>query len=320
MIGEVDKQKRPARRRLFVVTSAAVVLALVVATVCWYGSAGRKNGGGGPPSGSVSSSLPPRVVSGYWQAWGNPRIELHEVPAQYNLIFAAFAVADGTGTGRVRFDQEVQSRASFIADVDALQRAGRRVSLSVGGAEDGGIEITSRAQVKAFLASVGKIIDLYHFTGVDWDLEHGIDRRSIADVSRQLKAQYGPQFLITMAPMQNQPDYEDLAVEIQDIIDMVNPQFYNGGQPNRRYILDEARRWAAKVGADRVGMGFMTVQADQATGVLPPSEVAATWRDVVRLLPRARGLMTWSINLDSTSGYRLASTCGPLVRGGPVAD
>lgn len=124
-----------------------------------------------------------------------------------------------------------------------------------------------------------------------------------------------------MAPMQDQPDYEALVVEIKDILDMVNPQFYNGGESNGNYILNEVRRWAAKVGADRVGMGFMTVQADQATAVLPPSEVAAVWQDAVRLLPRTRGLMTWSINLDSTSGYRFSSTCGPLVLGGvQVAD
>jgi chitinase len=288
---------------------------VVVIVVWWrYGTNGR-HAEPGRASRPHASSLPPRVVSGYWQAWGDPDIALRNVPAAYNLIYAAFAVADGPGTGRVRFDQHVQSGSSFTADVDALQRAGRRVVLSVGGADDGGLRIRTPAQTTAFLQSVTGIVDRYHFTGIDWDLEHGIDRAAIATLSRELKQRYGPRFLITLAPMQNQPDYEALAVDIGDVLDLVNPQFYNSGQLSRADIVDQVRRWADLVGSDRVGMGFLTVPVEGDTGVVQPAEVVATWREVVALFPDARGVMTWSVNLDATSGFLFADTCGPVVRG-----
>ena len=108
--------------------------------------------------------------------------------------------------------------------------------------------------------------------------------------------------------MQNQPDYEDLAVDIGDVLDLVNPQFYNSGQLSRAYIVDQVRRWASLIGSDRVGMGFMTVHIEGDTGVVQPAEIVATWREVVQRFPDARGVMTWSVNLDATSGFRFAQT------------
>jgi chitinase len=317
--GWTTARPRSSRRRRRLLLAIPLIAAVTVAVlVVWRpGSTGPQNQSHPPSFSHHPNSLPPRVLSGYWQAWGSPNIALGRVPAQYNVIYAAFAVADGAGTGRVKFDQRVQTNSSFVADLDALQRAGRRVVLSVGGADDGGLQIRTPAQVSAFLASVSGIIDRYHFTGVDWDLEHGIDRPAIAGLSRALKARYGARFLITLAPMQNQPDYEALAVDIGDVLDLVNPQFYNSGTLSQEYIVEQVRRWAGRIGPDRVGMGFMTVQTPGETGVVAPAAAAATWQEVVRLLPDARGLMTWSINLDATSGFDFAGTCGPLVGTAP---
>ena len=93
---------------------------------------------------AADSRLPPRVVAGYWQSWGGPSLKLRDVPPAYNLVFAAFAVGDATG--KINFSQTVQSKSSFIKDVEALNKADRPVLLSVGGWDDGGLKITTDGQ------------------------------------------------------------------------------------------------------------------------------------------------------------------------------
>ena len=140
-----------------------------------------------------------RVVAGYWQSWGGPSLKLRDVPPAYNLVFAAFAVGDATG--KINFSQTVQSKSSFIKDVEALNKADRPVLLSVGGWDDGGLKITTDGQRRAFVNSASKIIDSYHFAGIDWDLEHGIDPVQVAQATRDLKSRYGRDFIVTMAPL-----------------------------------------------------------------------------------------------------------------------
>ena len=265
-----------------------------------------------------SSVLPRRVVAGYWQAWGHPSVRLRDVPRDYDLVMVSFATGDSDGT--LRFSQSVQSPASFAADMRALRATDRRVLLSVGGWRDGGLEIRSAAQLRVFLRSVSAIIDAHHFQGLDWDLEHGIDPARVAEATRWLKARYGPDFLITMAPVLD-PDLEreqqGLAVRIRGVLDMVSLQFYNTGHGDTAWIVDRALLWARAVGEDKVAMAFMTVPTRGDTGELSPAVACGLWRDLVRRAPRARGVVSWSVNLDSRSGYAFARTCGKVVHAGP---
>ena len=257
-------------------------------------------------------------MAGYWQAWGHPSVRLRDVPRDYDLVMVSFATGDSDGT--LRFSQSVQSPASFAADVQALRATGgRRVLLSVGGWRDGGLEIRSAAQLRVFLRSVSAIIDTHHFQGLDWDLEHGIDPARVAEATRWLKARYGPDFLITMAPVLD-PGLEreqlDLAVRIRGLLDMVSLQFYNTGHGDTAWIVDRALLWARTVGEDKVAMAFMTVPTRGDTGELTPAVACGLWRDLVRRAPRARGVVSWSVNLDSRSGYEFARTCGKVVHSG----
>lgn len=261
-----------------------------------------------------SSVLPRRVVAGYWQAWGHPSVRLRDVPRDYDLVMVSFATGDSDGT--LRFSQTVQSPASFAADMRALRATDRRVLLSVGGWRDGGLEIRSAAQLRVFLRSVSAIIDAHHFQGLDWDLEHGINPARVAEATRWLKARYGPDFLITMAPVLDPgPEREqlDLALRIRGVLDMVSLQFYNTGHGDTAWIVDRALLWARAVGEDKVAMAFMTVPTRGDTGELSPAVACGLWRDLVRRAPRARGVVSWSVNLDSRSGYAFARTCGKVV-------
>ena len=264
-----------------------------------------------------SSVLPTRVVGGYWQGWGHPSVRLRDVPRDYDLVMVSFATGDSDGT--LRFSQSVQSPASFAADMRALRATGRRVLLSVGGWRDGGLEIRSAAQLRVFLRSVSPIIDAHHFQGLDWDLEHGIDPARVAEATHWLKARYGPDFLITMAPVLD-PDLEreqrDLAVRIRGVLDMVSLQFYNTGHGDTAWIVDRALLWARAVGEDKVAMAFMTVPTRGDTGELSPAVACGLWRDLAMRAPKARGVVSWSVNLDSRSGYAFARTCGKVVHAG----
>jgi chitinase len=263
---------------------------------------------------AIESRLPPRVVVGYWQGWGGPNLRLRDVPPAYNVVLAAFAIGDPTG--KVTFSQSVQSKSSFIDDVDTLNTAHRPVLLSVGGWDDGGLKITTDGQRRAFVNSASKIIDTYHFRGIDWDLEHGIDPVQVAQATRDLKSRYGQDFIVTMAPLLEQErevEQLELAARIADVLDLVSPQFYNYGTVDPSWIVDRTLAWGRVVGEDKVAMGFMTVDTPTDTGEQRPSEVCRIWRQLLARAPNAPGVSTWSINLDKGSGYDFAKKCAPLI-------
>ena len=305
------------------VASGAVTAIVVTALVVPTGSAPLVPGPraavpASPPTTSTGASdadLPPRVVAGYWQSWGDPSVRLRDVPAAYNLIFAAFAIGDASG--KVTFSQSVQSKSSFIRDVDALNRSGRPVLLSVGGWDDGGLTVRTDTQRRALVRSLSKIIDSYHFQGIDWDLEHGIDPTQIAQATHDLTERYGSDFVITMAPLldkEREGEQLELAVRITDVLDLASPQFYNHGDVDSSWIVSRTLGWGQVVGQHKVAMGFMTVNTPTDTGEQSPRDVCMIWEQLRAQAPAARGLSTWSINLDKRSGYDFARSCARGVR------
>lgn len=261
------------------------------------------------------SGLPRRVVAGYWHGWGNPSVRLSDVPKEYTLVMAAFAVGDSTGA--VRFSQSVQSQASLVADIKKVHADGRRVLLSVGGWNDGGLQIRTSAQLDTFVRTVTPIIDRYGFHGIDWDLEHGLDPATIAEATRRLKTHYGQGFTVTMAPRLDGAEGEqlDLARRLRGTLDMVSPQFYNGGRPERAWIVGHTLEWSRVVGEASAGMGFLIVQVPGESGEKSAGEVCRLWRDLLKGAPDARGVMVWSINHDKAAGYPFARTCARAVLG-----
>jgi chitinase len=323
-----DRPKEPQRRRSALLAwpamvAGAAVAILVTALVFPADSAPLISrartavpAGPQPDSGGEAddSRLPRRVVAGYWQVWGGPSVRLRDVPPAYNVILAAFAIGDATG--KATFSQTVQSKTSFIADIDALNTAQRPVLLSVGGWDDGGLKITTDGQRRAFVNSVSKIIDTYHFRGIDWDLEHGIDPVQIAQATRDLKSRYGRDFIVTMTPLlepEREVQHLELAARIADVLDLASPQFYNYGTVEPTWIVDRTLAWGRVIGEDKVAMGFMTVDTPTDTGEQTPSGVCRIWRQLVAQAPTAPGVSTWSINLDKGSGYDFARECAPSI-------
>ena len=293
---------------------AAALRAVVMLTGVVSGCAASP-GAGEPSASSVvsRSALPPRVVAGYWHSWGTPAVRLRDVPPEYTVVMAAFAVGDRTG--RVRFTPTAQSDASLVADVRSLQASGRRVLLAVGGWNDGGLQIRTDAQLETFLASVTPIIDRYGFSGLDWDLEHGISPATLERATRRLAERYGQRFAITMAPIlgAREPEQLELARRIADQLDMVNPQYYNGGRPDPAWILQHTLGWERVVGEQSMGMGFLLVRLPGETGTQTSQAICTMWQRLLESAPRARGVMVWSVNHDRSQGYRFARTCARTI-------
>ncbi|MEV6577673.1 glycoside hydrolase family 18 protein [Streptomyces sp. NPDC051582] len=184
-------------------------------------SASTTSGGGGPGS----PGLPAHALVGYLHASfanGSGYVRMADVPASWDVINLAFGEPTSVTSGDIRFSlcpvaecPNVESAAEFKAAVKAKQAAGKKVLISIGG-QNGQVQLATTAARDTFVSSVSKIIDEYGLDGLDIDFEgHSLslatgdtDFRApttpvitnlIAAV-KTLKAKYGPEFVLTMAP------------------------------------------------------------------------------------------------------------------------
>ncbi|MFI8105021.1 chitinase [Streptomyces sp. NPDC086023] len=178
-------------------------------------------GGGGNPGGG----LPAHALVGYLHtsfANGSGYVRMADVPASWDVINLAFGEPTSVTSGDIRFRlcpasecPNVETAAEFKAAIRAKQAAGKKVLISIGG-QNGQVQLATAAARDAFVSSVSKIIDEYGLNGLDIDFEgHSLslaagdtDFRSpttpvivnLVSALKTLKARYGPDFVLTMAP------------------------------------------------------------------------------------------------------------------------
>ena len=110
---------------------------------------------------------------GYWHNWndGNaPYLELSQVDPRYTVVEVSFAVPAVGSTYDMVFAPAETAPATFLADVAALQAQGRKVLISIGGA-NATVHLDSDAERDQFVSSLLAILDTYGFDGLDIDLE-----------------------------------------------------------------------------------------------------------------------------------------------------
>ncbi|CAL9474008.1 chitinase [Streptomyces sp. enrichment culture] len=303
-----------------------------------------------PDDGGNESDLPKHAVTGYWQNFNNGATvqKISDVPSAYDIIAVAFADAtttpgavtfnlDSAGLGGYTVDQ-------FKADVRAKQAAGKKVIISVGG-EKGTVSVNSASSATNFANSVYSLMQEYGFDGVDIDLENGINPTYMTQALRALSAKAGPDMILTMAPqtidMQStQGGYFQTALNVKDILTVVNMQYYNSGTmlgcDGKVYAQGTVDFLTALAciqlegGLDpsQVGLGLPASTRAAGGGYVAPSVVNAALDCLTkatncgsfkpsRTYPDLRGAMTWSTNWDATAGNAWSSAVGAHVHALP---
>ncbi|MEU1874588.1 chitinase [Streptomyces ambofaciens] len=303
-----------------------------------------------PDGGGNEGDLPKHAVTGYWQNFNNGAAvqKISDVPSAYDIIAVAFADAtttpgavtfnlDSAGLGGYTVDQ-------FKADVRAKQAAGKKVIISVGG-EKGTVSVNSSASATNFANSVHSLMQEYGFDGVDIDLENGINPTYMTQALRALSAKAGPDMILTMAPqtidMQStQGGYFQTALNVKDILTVVNMQYYNSGTmlgcDGKVYAQGTVDFLTALaciqleggLAPSQVGLGLPASTRAAGGGYVSPSVVNAALDCLTkatncgsfkpsRTYPDLRGAMTWSTNWDATAGNAWSNAVGAHVHALP---
>ncbi|WAX78229.1 chitinase [Streptomyces sp. KMM 9044] len=300
------------------------------------------DGGGG--------DLPRHAVTGYWQNFNNGAAvqRISDVPAQYDIIAVAFADATGT-PGAVTFDLDSAGLngytvGQFKADVRAKQASGKKVIISVGG-ELGTVSVNDPTSATNFANSVYAVMQEYGFDGVDIDLENGLNATYMTQALRSLSVKAGPDMILTMAPqtidMQSTSNsYFQTALNVKDILTVVNMQYYNSGSmlgcDGKVYSQGSVDFLTALAciqlegGLDpsQVSLGLPASTRGAGSGYVSPTVVNNALDCLTRATncgsfkpsetyPALRGAMTWSANWDATSGNVWSNTVGPHVHALP---
>jgi len=155
---------------------------------------------------------------GYWHNFVNGSgcpIRLADISPQWDVIDIAFADNDRNSNGTVHFNLyagDIHSSCAaldaqqFKADVAALRAQGKKIVLSLGGAE-GNITLNTDADEMNFVSSLTAIIQTWGFDGLDVDLESGSNllhgtqiQNRLGRALLQIEQNIGGDMYLTMAP------------------------------------------------------------------------------------------------------------------------
>ncbi|WP_435860185.1 chitinase [Streptomyces roseus] len=308
---------------------------------------GTTTGGGNP---NPNPSVPKHALTGYWQNFNNGATvqKISDVPSQYDIIAVSFADATTT-PGAITFNLDSAGLggytvAQFKADIAAKKAAGKSVILSVGG-EKGTISVNDSTSANNLANSAYALMQEYGFGGIDIDLENGLNPTYMTQALRSLSAKAGSSLVITMAPqtidMQSTAGgYFKTALNIKDILTVVNMQYYNSGSMNgcdgKVYSQGSVDFLTALAciqlegGLDpsQVGIGVPASPSGAGSGYVSPTIVnnaldclargtnCGTFKPS-RTYPGLRGAMTWSTNWDAKAGGAWSNSVGPKVHALP---
>ncbi|HEX6738896.1 MAG TPA: Ig-like domain-containing protein, partial [Vicinamibacteria bacterium] len=169
-------------------------------------------------TGCNTGGLPSRLLIGYWHNFDNGSgfIKLRDVSNDWDIINLAFGENAAGSTSRIVFTPHTAtSEAEIRSDVQILHGRGKKVLLSVGGA-NGHVELRNAAERTEFVNTVAGIIQNYGLDGLDIDFEGQSVRLNAGDSDvtnpttpvivnlisaiREIRSRVGAGFVLTMAP------------------------------------------------------------------------------------------------------------------------
>ena len=198
-----------------------------------------------------------RLLVGYWHNFDNGAgiVKIRDVDPAWDVINISFGE---TYTDKAVVElHPVYDENEFINDISYVQSKGKKVVLSLGGAE-GTIQVPTDEAREKFMTSVTGLIDKYGFDGIDIDLEGGsgmilqsgdTDLKNpttpqivnFIKIIKDLVKKYGDNFIISMAPelayvqggntgyATNWGAYLPLIDAVRNELDYLQVQHYNCG-------------------------------------------------------------------------------------------
>ncbi len=256
-----------------------------------------------PTQGEGAPTLPgKRLLIGYWHNWDIPEVKfipLRDVSADWDVIQIAFAEPVTPGSARMSFvpDARFTSAEQFKADVVYLKSRGKKVLISIGGA-NAHLELKTDAMKKDFVDTMFDMIQTYGFDGLDIDLEGGSFTLAPGDADfrnpvtpgvknmiaavRELHRRLNGKFLLTMAPetayvqggfgsyAQAWGAYLPVIHGLRDLLTFIHVQHYNTGS---MIALDD-RAYAQGTADFQVAMAEMLLAGfpvgRNANAIFPP--------------------------------------------------
>jgi chitinase len=165
-----------------------------------------------------SNTIPSKILVGYWHNFDNGSgfIRLRNVSTKWDVINVSFAEpTNGSTGGTIGFTPYSYTDADFKADIAYLKGLGKKVLISIGGA-NGQVRLETTGARDAFVSSMTAIIDKYGFDGMDIDFEgHSLSLNpgdanfkspttpvvvNLISAIRSIQSRYGANFVLTMAP------------------------------------------------------------------------------------------------------------------------
>ncbi|MBK9074724.1 MAG: T9SS type A sorting domain-containing protein [Flavobacteriales bacterium] len=201
------------------------------------------------------------ALIGYWHNWNDasaPYIPLDQIDPRYNVVEVAFAEPVAGSTYVVEFVPEFEVPADFIAQVAAQKALGKKVVISLGGA-NATIQLNSDQERDWFIGHLMYLFSVYGFNGLDLDLEGSsvaisggtiaapVDStvirliHAVKEVMAQYHALTGEKLFLTMAPetayVQGGQSafggiwgaYLPIVDALRDSLDILQVQLYNSG-------------------------------------------------------------------------------------------
>jgi chitinase len=245
------RKSQPVKRGLI----SFIMLALILSMFQW-----------GAPKAGASLPASQKIIVGYWHNFdnGSGNIRLRDVSPDFDVINVSFAEpTNGAQGGTIGFAPYNATDAEFISDIQYLQSQGKKVLISIGGA-NGQVQLVNATARNNFVSSMKSIISKYGFNGLDIDFEgHSFYLNSgdsdfrnpttpvitnVISAVRELHDFYGPNFMLTMAPEtffvqlgytyyggscsgcdNRAGSYLPVIYGLRDILDWLQVQDYNSG-------------------------------------------------------------------------------------------
>jgi len=256
--------------------------------------------------------LPRRVLVGYWHNFDNGSgfIKLRDVSTDWDVVNLSFGEPVAGSTSRIAFTPDVRtSTAEIQSDVQILHSRGKKVLLSVGGA-NGHVELRNATERQEFVDSVTAVIRQYGLDGLDVDFEGQSVHVNPGDSDfsnpttpvivnliaalRAIRNNIGSNFILTMAPEtffvqvgyqfyggssggdSRTGAYLPVIHGVRDILTLLHVQDYNSGSvvalDNRVYGMGNADFHVAMT--EMLLTGFPVANTGKTFPGLRPDQVA----------------------------------------------